>query len=106
MRLVQADAEVTRDETVFAAELLFQQIAIVGRGGTDFGPALRRLAAESRRDGERFTVVYLTDLDGRFPQAAEVRPLEVLWVVPGKAAKAPPFGRVLEMPAGGGQQAG
>lgn len=97
IRLLQADAEVTRDETLFAAELYFQQIAVVGRGGTDFGPALRQLAAESRREGERFTVVYLTDLDGRFPSAKEVAPLEVLWVVPGRAAKVPPFGRVLEM---------
>ena len=97
IRLVQADADVTRDETVLAAELLFQQIAIVGRGGTDFGPALRALAAESMRAAERFTVVYLTDLDGRFPTADEAHPLEVLWVVPGKAAKSPPFGKLVEM---------
>lgn len=97
VRLVQADAEVTADETVAAAELLFREVAVVGRGGTDFGPALRMLATESRREGERFTVVYLTDLDGRFPAAAEVAPLEVLWVTPGKAATAPPFGAVAEM---------
>jgi len=97
IRLVQADAEVTRDETVFAAELLFCEVAVVGRGGTDFGPALLALAEDSRRSAERFTVVYLTDLDGRFPPAAAVRHLDVLWVVPGKAAKAPPFGRVVEM---------
>jgi predicted metal-dependent peptidase len=97
VRLVQADAEVTRDETVFAAELLFQEVAIVGRGGTDFGPALRALAAESKRFAERYTVVYLTDLDGRFPTAAEVHPLDVVWVVAGKVAQVPPFGRVLSM---------
>ncbi len=45
----------------------------------------------------RCTVVYLTDLDGRFPGADEVRRIEVLWVVAGKAAKVPPFGRVVEM---------
>lgn len=97
IRVIQADAEVTRDEVVLAAELLLQHIPIVGRGGTHFGPALRKLAAESRRTGERFTVIYLTDLDGRFPTADEARPLEVLWVVPGKAAKAPPFGKLVEM---------
>jgi predicted metal-dependent peptidase len=97
IRLVQADAAITRDETVYAAELFFQDVAITGRGGTDFGPALRQLAAESRRQGERFTVVYLTDLDGKLPTAAEVKPLEVLWIVPGKAAIAPPFGRLIEM---------
>ena len=58
---------------------------------------LRKLEAESRRLGERFTVVYLTDLDGRFPAAAEIRVLEVLWVVPEKARAAPPFGQVAEM---------
>jgi predicted metal-dependent peptidase len=100
IRLVQADAAVTRDETVLAAELLFQQVAVVGRGGTDFGPALRALAEESRRLGERYTVVYLTDLDGKMPPAEAARPLEVLWVVPGKAPMAPPFGKVVEMPVG------
>jgi predicted metal-dependent peptidase len=102
VRLVQADAEVTKDETLFAAELLFQEVAMIGRGGTDFGPALRKLEAESRRLGERFTVVYLTDLDGRFPSPAEIRVLEVLWVVPGKARAAPAFGKVVEMRAAGG----
>jgi predicted metal-dependent peptidase len=97
VRLVQADAEVTKDETLFAAELLFQEVAMVGRGGTDFGPALRQLEAESRRFGERFTVVYLTDLDGRFPAASEIQALEVLWVVPGKTDRKPPFGKVAEM---------
>jgi predicted metal-dependent peptidase len=101
IRLVQADAAVTRDETVLAAELLFQQVEIVGRGGTDFGPALRALAEASRRQGERYTVAYLTDLDGRFPAAGAVHPLEVLWVVPGKAAKVPPFGKVVEMRSAG-----
>src|SRR5262249_20389310 len=72
VRLVQADAEVTRDETLFAADLMFQEIAMVGRGGTDFGPALLALAEESRRTAERFTVAYLTDLDGRFPERRAV----------------------------------
>ncbi len=97
IRLVQADAEVTRDETVYAAELFFQEVAIVGRGGTDFGPALHMLASEARREVERFAVVYLTDLDGRFPAPAVARGIDVVWVVPGKAPKTPPFGHVVEM---------
>lgn len=97
VRLVQADADVTKDETLFAAELLFQEIAITGRGGTDFGPALRALANDSRRLGERFTVVYLTDLDGVFPSPEQVNWLEVLWAVPGKPGKMPPFGQLIEM---------
>jgi predicted metal-dependent peptidase len=97
LRLVQADCAVTHDEHVFAAELLFREVGIVGRGGTDFGPALRHLAEDGRRQGQRFTVVYLTDLDGRFPEAEEARSLDVLWVVPSRPATMPPFGRVLEM---------
>lgn len=97
VRLIQADAEVTRDETIFAAELFFQEVAISGRGGTAFGPALEMLAAEAKRYVERYTVVYLTDLDGTFPAAGAVKHLDVLWVVPGKAPKTPPFGRLLEM---------
>ena len=99
LRLVQADATVTRDEVVFAAELLFREIEVAGRGGTDFGPALSLLAEEGRRLGTRFTVAYLTDLDGRFPEAETMRGLDVLWVVPTKTAIVPPFGRVLEMRA-------
>jgi predicted metal-dependent peptidase len=97
VRVVQADAEVTRDEVLSAAELLFHEVAVTGRGGTDFGPALRQLAGESKRAAERFTVVYLTDADGRYPRAEEASPLEVLWVVPGKPRAAPPFGKLLEM---------
>jgi predicted metal-dependent peptidase len=97
IRLIQADAAITRDETVFAAELLFREVAMLGRGGTDFGPALRSLALEARRDRERITVVYLTDLDGAFPSAADIVPLDVLWVVPGEPSREPPFGRVLSI---------
>lgn len=99
IRLIQADAALTRDDTVQASELFFQEVPMVGRGGTDFGPALRMLALEARRDRERITVVYLTDLDGSFPTAEEVHPLDVLWVVSGKPPKPPPFGRVLPMSA-------
>ncbi|MBK8255166.1 MAG: hypothetical protein IPK82_21205 [Polyangiaceae bacterium] len=97
IRVIQADSEVTRDEVVSAAELLFQEVAVTGRGGTDFGPALTQLARESKRAAERFTVVYLTDLDGRFPSPTEVTPLDVLWVTPVKPAKVPPWGRWLLM---------
>jgi predicted metal-dependent peptidase len=99
LRLVQADAAVTRDEALAASELILRKIAIVGRGGTDFGPALRMLAREARGTGERWTAVYLTDLDGRLPEAAETAGVDVLWVVPGKAAHRPPFGLLLEMRA-------
>lgn len=97
VRLVQADAAVLRDETLNASELLFYEVAMVGRGGTDFGPALLALAAEAARLGQRFSVAYLTDLDGAFPSAADVAPLDVLWVVPGGMPARPPFGRMVRM---------
>jgi predicted metal-dependent peptidase len=97
LRLLQADVAITRDETLHSAELLFYEVAMVGRGGTDFAPALLALAAESKRSGERFTVVYLTDLDGRFPEPDDVKHLDVLWVVPVRSIAAPPFGRLAEM---------
>jgi predicted metal-dependent peptidase len=97
VRLMQADAAITRDDDLYAAELLFHEVQMSGRGGTDFGPAIRQLATESRKQVQRFTVVYLTDLDGRFPSADESEPLDVLWVTPHAVQKAPPFGRHLVM---------
>ncbi|MBM4375494.1 MAG: hypothetical protein FJ095_10445 [Deltaproteobacteria bacterium] len=97
LRLVQADAAIARDEELDTAELLFRQVAISGRGGTDFGPALERLAEDARRQGQRFTVVYLTDLEGRFPEPPSSRLLDVLWVTPTPPATPPPFGRLLVM---------
>ena len=97
VRLMQADAEVTSDERLFAAELLFREVKMTGRGGTDFSPALLRLAHEAKRNVQRFTAVYLTDLDGRFPAPDAVRLLDVLWIVRHKTERVPPFGRVIEM---------
>jgi predicted metal-dependent peptidase len=97
VRLMCADAVVASDKTMFAAELLFEEIQLQGRGGTDFSPALRKLAIESKRYAQRFTIAYLTDLDGRFPPAKEVAHLDVLWIVPRPPEQDPPFGRVLQM---------
>ncbi|MCA9621464.1 MAG: hypothetical protein KC731_20725 [Myxococcales bacterium] len=102
VRLLQADAVVTRDETRFAAELLFEAIPITGRGGTDYGPALLTLADDAKRLGQRFTVVYLTDLEGRYPAAPAVRHLDVLWVTADRRGEPPPFGRWLSMSAASG----
>jgi predicted metal-dependent peptidase len=96
VRLMQADAEITSDEVRTPAELLTQEIAIVGRGGTSFIPALTRLMEDARR-GQRFSVVYLTDLDGMLPRSRDAKVLDVLWVVPKKPRRRPPFGKVVEM---------
>jgi predicted metal-dependent peptidase len=95
IRLMQADAEVTRDEVVSPADLLLQKIAIKGRGGTSFAPALSRLAEQARRGRESFTAVYLTDLDGAFPSKTSVRGIDVLWVT--SVERPVPFGKVVRM---------
>lgn len=95
VRVLQADVTVTRDETIFAAELLFEEIAMTGRGGTSFVPALTQLAEEAERFATPFTVVYLTDLDGAFPPTP--KHLDVLWVTPHDTERVVPFGRVLVM---------
>jgi predicted metal-dependent peptidase len=97
VRLIQADSEVTSDRLVTPAELLTEDIAIHGRGGTSFVPALSRLIDEARRKVERFSVVYLTDLEGMLPRTREARALDVLWVVPRKPRRKPPFGNVAIM---------
>ncbi|MET0594617.1 MAG: VWA-like domain-containing protein [Polyangiaceae bacterium] len=99
VRLMQADSEITSDEIVSPAELSTERIAIQGRGGTSFVPALSRLIDEARRKVERFSVVYLTDLEGMLPRTREARALDVLWVVPRKPRRKPPFGTVVEMNA-------
>jgi predicted metal-dependent peptidase len=99
VRLMQADSEITSDEVVSPAELLTEKIAIRGRGGTSFVPALTRLIEESRREVERFSVVYLTDLEGMLPRSRDARALDVLWVVPRKPRRKPPFGVVVAMGA-------
>jgi predicted metal-dependent peptidase len=97
VRLMQADAEVTSDEVVTPAELLTEEVTIRGRGGTSFVPALSRLIEEARQKQERFSVVYLTDLEGMLPRSRDARCLDVLWVVPRRPRKKPPFGTVVEM---------
>jgi predicted metal-dependent peptidase len=97
VRLMQADAEVTSDEVVTPAELLTERVTIRGRGGTSFVPALSRLIDEAHRKVERFSVVYLTDLEGMLPRSRDARCLDVLWVVPRRPRKKPPFGTVVEM---------
>jgi len=97
VRLMQADSEVTSDEVVTPAELLTQPVAVRGRGGTSFVPALGRLIEEARRKVERFSVVYLTDLEGMLPRSRDARCLDVLWVVPRKPRRKPPFGTVVPM---------
>lgn len=93
VRLLQADAAVTADRVLFGAELLFEPIAIFGRGGSNFEPALMRLQADAVEQGRPFTAVYLSDLDGHFGPAPTH--VDVLWVAPIKPKQPPPFGTLL-----------
>jgi predicted metal-dependent peptidase len=97
VRLMQADSEITSDEVVSPAELLTRQVTVRGRGGTSFIPALGRLIDEARQRVERFSVVYLTDLEGMLPRSGDAKVLDVLWVVPRKPRRKPPFGAVVHM---------
>jgi hypothetical protein len=67
IRFIQADTRITDDRVVTPEELL--DVKIYGGGGTEFISPLMKLAHEAREAGEKYTVVYLTDLDGRFPSA-------------------------------------
>lgn len=67
---------------------------IKGGGGTSFIPAFEYVDKEQI---DCACLIYLTDLDGRFPSAAPDYP--VLWAVPegSHRQKKPPFGEVLEL---------
>ena len=74
MRLITAQAGVNLAAINYhfgSKELLFQEVAISGRGGTDFGPALRLLARESRRAAEAVLSSLVTETTLR-PRGAEL----------------------------------
>jgi predicted metal-dependent peptidase len=91
LRLVQCDADVTRDERVEPHAL--GRVRIDGFGGSDLSPALRRLAADPAVDA----VAVLTDGEVLLP--AEPLPYALLWLLPPHADRAfrPPQGRVLNL---------
>jgi predicted metal-dependent peptidase len=73
---------------------VLKRIKFVGRGGTSFVPPFED--AKKRRP---HTLIYFTDLDGKFPQW---RPSwRTIWAVPKGTCKKPPFGRVVEISSGG-----
>ncbi len=91
VRLVQCDADVTRDELLDPYELAERRID--GYGGSDLSPALRHLAA----DQHVRAVVVITDGEIAYP--AEPMPYELLWLVPAgfRPAFNPLYGRVVSM---------
>jgi len=95
VRLMQADAAVTDDRILSPTDLMRAPIEIRGRGGTRFWPALKLLAREARKRGERSGVVYLTDLEGEFGDPDLARPLDLLWVTNGSGIA--PFGKTVRL---------
>jgi len=66
-----------------------RDLSLEGRGGTSF---VKPLEAAEKMDVE--LVIYMTDLDGPFPEKCSV---PVIWVAPEGAKKKPPFGRLIEL---------
>lgn len=91
VRLVQCDADVTRDDLLEPHALA--RLRIDGFGGSDLSPALRRLAA----DPSVRSVAVLTDGDVLLP--AEALPYDLTWLLlPHMGATfRPPQGRVLPL---------
>lgn len=94
LEVVYADARVGGRVSLTAADVPLR-LEPVGGGGTHFGPALAALADD---DSPPACVVYLTDLEGRFPD--EPPPMPVIWLVFGQplAVPTPPFGRLVLLP--------
>jgi predicted metal-dependent peptidase len=69
-------------------ESAWPDVKFKGGGGTNFAPVFKTIQEKNIRPT---AVVFLTDLDGRFP--TEKPPYPVLWVVYGPNKSTPPFGR-------------
>jgi predicted metal-dependent peptidase len=94
LEVLYADAEVTGNATYTAADLPLR-LDPKGGGGTSFGPALATL---TEADEPPACVVYLTDLDGSFPE--DPPPMPVIWLVFGQPLAPPtaPFGKIVPLP--------
>ena len=94
VEVLYADSAVKGRASLTAADLPLE-LKLVGGGGTAFAPALAELEGDEEPPA---CVVYLTDLEGSFPQEPPEMP--VLWLVFGQALETPvaPFGRVVVLP--------
>jgi predicted metal-dependent peptidase len=92
LTILYADAAVT-GRASYTCDDLPLHLTPVGGGGTDFGPALTELAGD---DPPPACVVYLTDLEGAFPN--EPPSMHVIWLVFGNPAPSAPFGKVVALP--------
>lgn len=88
LRDLCCDTQITKDCEYRSGDKIDPEAP--GRGGTDFKPVFERVSQGQVPK----CLVYLTDLEGRFPEADPGYP--VLWVVWGGQTKAP-FGQVVSV---------
>jgi predicted metal-dependent peptidase len=90
--ILYADTHVRRADVYERGETV--EVHHVGGGGTDFRPVFDYVAADP--DGPPAALVYLTDLDGDFPEHAPEYP--VLWAAPyPRYVAGAPFGDVVDV---------
>lgn len=83
--VLYCDARVHRVDRYERGDMI--EISAVGRGGTSFIPVFERID----QDGEPpACLIYLTDLDGSFPDVAPEYP--VIWASYGRSTSVAPFG--------------
>jgi len=92
---IQCDAKVTAEHVEYYPEDLLGKVAIHGRGGTRFEPVFDYIEERGLRPA---CLVYLTDLEGSFPQVEPDYP--VIWVSVNKGTA--PFGETIHLNDGGG----
>jgi predicted metal-dependent peptidase len=92
LTVLYADAAVTGRASYTYNDLPLH-LTPIGGGGTDFRPALTALADD---DPPPSCIVYLTDLEGTFPN--EPPSIPVIWLVFGNLAPSAPFGKVVSLP--------
>lgn len=88
VHVVYCDARIGRHDVFERDDLL--ELHPIGGGGTDFRPVFE-LAA--KLDEAPVAIVYLTDLDGTFPNQAPEIP--TLWATPNR--KQAPFGETVSL---------
>ena len=92
--VIDCDTRIHREITLEAGDECPAEA--VGGGGTSFEPAFERVRELMDCGEEVAGVIYLTDLDGSFPDEASVPCVPVLWAAYNTNSVAP-FGRTIRV---------